>query len=178
MFQHLASSDQTQGSCKTHVHPKRSEAMATTLHQNHPITFLYIKHINVQCNFPQYSSRTGATTSPKDKNVAFSCERALKKTRERLYTASIDTRRATRQTKWITKHDCERWHQDQDSRNQREIGSTALKCTRVHAQGERLATYIPKDKNVAFSCERALKKTRERLYTASMDTRRATRPIK
>ena len=36
--------------------------------------------MNVQCNFPQYSSRTGAKTSPKDKKMwPFSCERASKK---------------------------------------------------------------------------------------------------
>ena len=56
--------------------------------------------MNVQCKFPQYSSRTRATTSPKDQKYGpFRVIGRRKKPRERSYTASIDTRRATRPTK-------------------------------------------------------------------------------
>jgi len=40
--------------------------MAATLHQTTP-SLSHTQSMNVQCKFPQYLSRTGVTTSPKDK---------------------------------------------------------------------------------------------------------------
>jgi len=53
--------------------------------------------------FPSIRAEQAPQRAPKTKNVAISCKRALKKTRERSYTASIDTRRATRPTKQTEK---------------------------------------------------------------------------
>jgi len=87
------------GSCKTHVHSKQSATMASTLHQNHPITFSYIKHERSVQISPVFEPNRRHNEPQGQKMWPFSCERASKKTRERSYTASIDTRRATRPTK-------------------------------------------------------------------------------
>jgi len=53
--------------------------MATTLHQNHPITFSYIEHERSVQFSPVFEPNRRHNEPRRQKNVAFSCERALKK---------------------------------------------------------------------------------------------------
>ena len=67
--------------------------------KNHPITFSYIKHERSVQFSPVFEPNRRHNEPQRQKMWPFSCERASTETRERSYTASIDTRRATRPTK-------------------------------------------------------------------------------